>query len=72
MLVLKKKVLFIMTSLRQGGAERSLVNLLQELNYDKYDVDLLKRGIPSLRIYKYGFGFEGEKCLIVGGKGENI
>ncbi len=30
-----------MSSLRQGGAERSLVNLLQALNYDKYEVDLL-------------------------------
>ena len=30
-----------MSSLRQGGAERSLVNLLQALNYDKYVVDLL-------------------------------
>ena len=30
-----------MSSLRQGGAERSLVNLLQALDYDKYDIDLL-------------------------------
>ena len=38
---MKKKLLFVMSSLRQGGAERSLVNLLQELDYDKYEVDLL-------------------------------
>ncbi len=37
-----------MTSLYNGGAEKSLVNLLNELDYDKYDVDLLllkKKGI---------------------------
>ena len=30
-----------MSSLRNGGAERSLVNLLQLLDYDRYNVDLL-------------------------------
>ena len=30
-----------MSSLRNGGAERSLVNLLRLLDYDKYNVDLL-------------------------------
>ena len=30
-----------MSSLRNGGAERSLVNLLQMLDYDRYDVDLV-------------------------------
>jgi len=30
-----------MSSLRLGGAERSLVNLLKELDYEKYEVDLL-------------------------------
>ena len=37
----KRNILFIMSSLRNGGAERSLVNLLQLLDYDKYNVDLL-------------------------------
>ena len=36
-----KKVLFVMTSLYNGGAERSLVNLLNELPRDKYEIDLL-------------------------------
>ena len=31
----------IMSSLRNGGAERSLVNLLQLFDYQKYEVDLL-------------------------------
>ena len=36
-----KKILFVMPSLRDGGAERSLVNLLTELPEDKYEIDLL-------------------------------
>lgn len=38
---MKKKILFIMSSLRSGGAERSLVNLLCLFDFKKYDVDLL-------------------------------
>lgn len=37
----KRNILFIMSSLRNGGAERSLINLLQLLDYNKYNVDLL-------------------------------
>lgn len=37
----KKKVLIAMTSLYNGGAEKSLVNLLNELPQDQYDIDLL-------------------------------
>lgn len=36
-----KKVLFVLYALGYGGAERSLVNLLQELPREKYQVDLL-------------------------------
>lgn len=36
-----KKVLIVMTSLYNGGAERSLVNLLNEMDPDKYHIDLL-------------------------------
>lgn len=36
-----KKLLFVMTSLYNGGAERSLVNLLAELPKEKYEIDLL-------------------------------
>lgn len=38
---MKKKLLIVMTTLYNGGAERSLVNLLTELPSDKYEVDLL-------------------------------
>ena len=36
-----KKVLIVMMSLYNGGAEKSLVNMLNELPSDKYEVDLL-------------------------------
>lgn len=36
-----KKILFIINSLYNGGAERSLVNLLNELSPDQYDIHLL-------------------------------
>lgn len=36
-----KKVLIVIQSLYNGGAERSLVNLLNELPQDKYSIDLL-------------------------------
>lgn len=37
----KKKILFVMLNLYNGGAERSLVNLFNEMDYTKYDVNLL-------------------------------
>lgn len=37
----KKNILFVMSSLRNGGAERSLVNLLKLFDYDRYSVDLI-------------------------------
>lgn len=36
----KKKLLFVLWSLSAGGAERSLINLLWELDYGYYDVEL--------------------------------
>lgn len=38
---MKKKILFVTTNLNSGGAERSLLNLLKEIDYDKYSIDLL-------------------------------
>lgn len=37
----KKKILFVIPGLAIGGAEKSLINVLQVFDYDKYDVDLL-------------------------------
>lgn len=37
---MKKNLLFVIPSLSAGGGEKSLVNLLSQINYDLYDVDL--------------------------------
>lgn len=36
----KKNLLFVIPSLSAGGGEKSLVNLLTQIDYQKYDVDL--------------------------------
>ena len=38
---MKKNLLFIMNNLNCGGAEKSLISLLQTIDYSEYDVDLL-------------------------------
>lgn len=45
---MKKKILFVIPSLDVGGAEKSLVNLLQSFDFEKYDIDVIlfkKRGL---------------------------
>ena len=37
---MKKKILFVMESLGIGGAEKSLVTLLSQIDYSKYEVDI--------------------------------
>lgn len=37
---MKKHLLFVMPGLAAGGGEKSLVNLLSQINYDLYEVDL--------------------------------
>ncbi len=44
--------------------EDTAKNALAQIEEKKYDTDLLSRGIPHDRILKYGFAFEGEKCLV--------
>lgn len=38
---MKKKVVFVISSLKLGGAEKSLITLLDEFNYDEFDVDVI-------------------------------
>ena len=38
---MKKKILFVIPSMRSGGAEKSLLTVLTLLDYEKYDVDLI-------------------------------
>ena len=37
---MKKNLLFVMPSLAAGGGEKSLINLLSQVNYDLYNIDL--------------------------------
>ena len=44
----KRKIFFLLPSLVGGGAERTLINLLQKIDYKVYEVDLLivlKKGV---------------------------
>lgn len=38
--MVRKRVLFTIPSLEEGGAERVLVNLLGKLDYNRFEVDL--------------------------------
>ena len=44
--------------------EDTVLNALRQIEDKRYDTDLLARGIPADRIYKYGFAFRGSECLI--------
>ena len=48
----------------EKSLEDTAQNALKQIDEKKYDTDLLQRGIPQDRILKYGFAFQGEKCLI--------
>jgi hypothetical protein len=37
----KRRILFLIPSLASGGAERTLINLLNKIDLDIYDVDLV-------------------------------
>lgn len=51
---------------RKGEKDLSdtAANALKQIEDKKYDTDLLARGIPAERIYKYGFAFRGPECFI--------
>lgn len=45
---MKKKILFVIPSLDSGGGEKSLINLLNTIDYNLYEVDLVlfkKKGL---------------------------
>lgn len=44
---MKKDILFVLNSLNIGGAEKSLVTILNMFDYDKYNVDLFLFGVEG-------------------------
>ena len=63
-----KKLLFVMNTLECGGAEKALISILENIDYKKYEVDLVifkHKGtfltsipsnvnlIPEVKYYKY-------------------
>ena len=44
--------------------EDTAANALKQIEEKKYDTELLARGIPAERIWKYGLAFQGKECLI--------
>ena len=42
-------------------------NALAQINEKQYAADLIAQGVPEDKIYKYGFAFQGKKCLIAAG-----
>ena len=49
---------------KEKNLEETLQNALQQIEDKKYAAELISRGIPSERIRRYGFAFEGKKVLI--------
>ena len=48
----------------EESLEDTAKNALLQIEEKQYSADLVQRGIPEDHILKYGFSFEGEKCLI--------
>lgn len=49
---------------KEKSLSDTVTRALEQIEFRRYDADLLKRGIPTEHIYRYGFAFKGRECLI--------
>ena len=48
----------------EGTLQDTVVAALAQIEEKKYDNILIEKGVPTDKIYKYGFAFEGKTVLI--------
>lgn len=67
----KIKICFIISNLSSGGAERQFVELIKNINKEKFDVSLFLYAVQKLIFYKEIFEIEGIKLNITKLKAKN-